>query len=398
MSNNNLSRLKYIAVLFTGILAASIPATASAEWSIVGLGTLAGTYSVAQAINDSGQVVGNGNGMDRAFITGANGVGMSYLDTLGGGRSFASDINNTGQVVGYSFTDTSDLHAFITGPNGAGMSDLGTLGGDYSIAYGVNNFGQVVGVSSTAGNAAYHAFITGPNGVGMTDLGTLSGDYSTAYSINDSGQVTGISSISDAPVQHAFITGANGIGMADLTTLNGGADNISIGRAINNLGQVVGFSGFYDDFIGYQSAQAFITDAGGVNISGLGTSIHSRADAVNDIGQVVGGINSYCDNCIHSAFLYSEGTITDLSLLAPVVAAGWSELSAVGINNRGQIIGWGHLEGAPGGGSRAFLLSPIVAVPEPATYAMLLAGLGLLGFMLRRGQQTIYRPVFTGAL
>ncbi|MBL8501479.1 MAG: PEPxxWA-CTERM sorting domain-containing protein [Nitrosomonas sp.] len=110
---------------------------------------------------------------------------------------------------------------------------------------------------------------------------------------------------------------------------------------------------------------------------------------MNDIGQVVGGINSYCDNCIHSAFLYSEGTITDLSLLAPVVEAGWSELSAVGINNRGQIIGWGHLEGAPGGGSRAFLLSPIVAVPEPATYAMLLTGLGLLGFVLRRRQRTI---------
>ncbi|MBP9101543.1 MAG: PEP-CTERM sorting domain-containing protein [Nitrosomonas sp.] len=124
-------------------------------------------------------------------------------------------------------------------------------------------------------------------------------------------------------------------------------------------------------------------------MAGLGTPIDSRADAINDIGQVVGGINSYCDNCIRSAFLYSEGTITDLSLLAPVVEAGWSELSAVGINNHGQIIGWGHLEGAPGGGSRAFLLSPIVAVPEPATYAMLLAGLGLLGFVLRRGQQTV---------
>lgn len=385
--SKNLSRLKCITISFTGMLAASIPAAAAAEWSIVGLGTLGGTYSVAQAINDSGQVVGNGNGVDRAFITGANGIGMSYLDTLGGTRSFASDINNAGQVAGYSFTDTGDLHAFITGPNGVGMSDLGTLGGDYSIAYGINNFGQVVGVSSTAGNAAYHAFITGPNGVGMTDLGTLSGDYSAAYSINDSGQVTGVSSTSDAPAQHAFITGANGIGMTDLTTLNGATD--SIGRAINNSGQVVGFSGFYNDFTGYQLVEAFISDAGSSNISGLGTPIDSRADAINDMGQVVGGINSYCDYCIRSAFLYSKGTITDLSMLAPVVAAGWSELSAVGINNHGQIIGWGHLEGAPGGGSRAFLLSPIVAVPEPATYAMLLAGLGLLGFVLRRRYQIV---------
>lgn len=221
----------------------------------------------------------------------------------------------------------------------------------------------------------------------MTDLGTLSGDYSTAYSINDSGQVTGVSSISDTTSQHAFITGTNGVGMTDLTTLNGTTD--SIGRAINNLGQVVGFSGFYNDFAGYQFVEAFITGTGGSGIAGLGTPINSRADAINDIGQVVGGINSYCDNCIHSAFLYSEGVITDLSLLAPVVAAGWTELSAVGINNHGQIIGWGHLEGAPGGGSRAFLLSPIVAVPEPGTYAMLLAGLGLLGFVLRRRQQAI---------
>ncbi len=385
--SNNLSRLTCITISFTGMLAASIPAAASAEWSIVGLGTLGGTYSVAQAINDSGQVVGNGNGVDRAFITGANGIGISYLDTLGGTRSFASDINNAGQVAGYSTTDTGDLHAFITGPNGVGMTDLGTLGGDYSIAYGVNNWGQVVGVSSTAGNAAYHAFITGPNGVGMTDLGTLSGDYSAAFSINDSGQVTGVSSISDTTVQHAFITGENGAGMIDLTTLDGTTD--SIGRAINSSGQVVGFSGFYNDFDGYQFMQAFITGAGGTGIAGLGTPIDSRADAINDIGQVVGGINSYCDNCIRSAFLYSEDTITDLSLLAPVVAAGWSELSAVGINNHGQIIGWGHLAGAPGGGSRAFLLSPIVAVPEPATYAMLLAGLGLLGFVLHRRHQIV---------
>ena len=112
--------------------------------------------------------------------------------------------------------------------------------------------------------------------------------------------------------------------------------------------------------------------------------IDSRADGINDFGQVVGGLDSFCDFCPGSAFLYSDGLITDLSLLAPVVAAGWTQLTAaVDINNHGQIVGWGRREDSPGGGSRAFMLSPIVAIPEPETYAMLLIGLGLLSFVSR---------------
>lgn len=51
----------------------------------------------------------------------------------------------------------------------------------------------------------------------------------------------------------------------------------------------------------------------------------------------------------------------------------------------------GILKDTSGGGSRAFLLSPdspIVAVPEPEIYAMLLAGLGLLGLGFGRRKQT----------
>ena len=377
--------LNRIAILLGGIFTFFVPVTVNAGWSIVDLGMHGGNYSVARAVNDAGQVVGNGNGSDRAFITGPDGVGISYLDTLGGARSFALDINNSGQVVGYSMTADGQLHAYITDVNGMGMTDLGTLGGDYSIAYGINDLGQVVGVSSTEGNAAYHAFITGPGGVGMTDLGTLGGDYSIAYSINNSGEVAGASTIADGLTQHAFVTGAGGTGMIDLDTLSGSTH--SIAWDINNSGKIVGFSGLYDDFFGYSSVKAFITDTTGSSMDGLNIALDSRADAINDLGQVVGGLNHYCDDCTRSSFLYSDGTVTDLSLLEPVVAAGWSELTAVGINNRGQIVGWGELAGSPGGGSRAFLLSPVVAVPEPRTYLMLLVGLGLVGIAWRRREK-----------
>ncbi|WP_292993773.1 hypothetical protein [Nitrosomonas sp.] len=99
--NTQLKKLRRIAIFLAGIFAASIPATASAEWTIKGLGFLdeideifIGSY--ATDINDSGQVVGtnfNSVGVSRAFITGPNGIGMTDLGTLGGYRSDANAIS-----------------------------------------------------------------------------------------------------------------------------------------------------------------------------------------------------------------------------------------------------------------------------------------------------------------
>ncbi len=81
------------------------------------------------------------------------------------------------------------------------------------------------------------------------------------------------------------------------------------------------------------------------------------------------------------AFLWTAaGGMQDLNALIDPLdpLKGVTTLAdARGINNLGQIVGLGIISGK----SHAFLVTP---VPEPETYAMMVAGLGLLGFMLRR--------------
>jgi probable HAF family extracellular repeat protein len=78
------------------------------------------------------------------------------------------------------------------------------------------------------------------NGRGMMSLGTLvGGDWSTAWDVNDQGQVIGYSSIGDSESRAFYWDEDNG--MVELPTLGGN----SLARAINNEGEIVGYS--YDE-------------------------------------------------------------------------------------------------------------------------------------------------------
>src|SRR2546421_6089887 len=107
-----------------------------AGYAITDLGTLGGTFSRADAINNSGQVVGEANttvtGVWHAFLWtpgGTNGVAgnpqMQDLGTLSGfANSEALAVNVAGQVAGYA-QDASDSNirdAFYW--DGAAMLDL----------------------------------------------------------------------------------------------------------------------------------------------------------------------------------------------------------------------------------------------------------------------------------
>jgi probable HAF family extracellular repeat protein len=334
------------------------------------LGTLGGNRTVARAINDAGQVVGTsetvGDWRTRAFITGPDGIGMRDLGSLGGSYTVATGINNEGRVVGEADVGL-DSHAFITGPDGRGMRDLGTPAGAVSGATGINDAGQVAGWYLFEADYPRHpsAFITGPDGTGKRDLIALGGNFTSAEGINNSGQVVGWTGTEDN--LHAFITGPNGEDMRDL---HRSSWIQSFANDINETGQVVGTytTSLQDPFdpLAYTFG-SFITGPDGTGMRGLGTTggdYTYAASSINDAGQVAGSFWG-ADGSFHGFITGPDGMgIMDLNLLVDL-PAGVTLTGAVDINNNGQVIATG-------------------IVPEPEAYALMLAGLVLVGFIARR--------------
>lgn len=261
----------------------------------IDLGTLPeDTYSFASGINDLGQVVGSSSSGAFLYSDGQ----MTDLGT--GSFSVANEINNSGQVVGYfNSSDNSNPHAFLYS-NGQ-MIDLGTLPNrDISHAEDINNFGQVIGFSGSGYNNGTREldraflYINGQK----IDLGTPFGDaFDVQVSgINDLGQIVGSSELPPVPndpnwtVQYIFaFLYSNGQTTA-LGSLPG--DFASHATDINNSGQIVGssYNGIYadwDDLRAFLYEDGKMTDLNSLIPSDSGWTLR-EATAINDKGQIVG--------------------------------------------------------------------------------------------------------------
>ena len=162
--------------------------------AISDLGTLGGRTSVANAISDTGIIVGAAEDSElhnRAFAW-QRSSGMKELTTLGGSISYATAIDPFGtNIVGAALNTLTQFRAvlWVNGTNE--ILDLGTVGGSSSFAYGVNGT-DVVGWSYDV-LGRQRAFIW-TAGV-MWDLNTLVGDPAwtllSAYGINPKGEIVG---------------------------------------------------------------------------------------------------------------------------------------------------------------------------------------------------------------
>lgn len=167
------------------------------------MGTLPGSTESGSVedINNNGYATGqalNAAYYQEAFVWNAQ-SGMTGLGTLGGLKSYANAINDSGQVVGQSQyvpeKKYGDKEAFIWDANN-GMTGLGFLGeGTKSQAKDISNSGLVVGSSTgIEGNYYHDAFIWDATN-GMQQLATWGDSTGSATyiasAVNDSGEVIG---------------------------------------------------------------------------------------------------------------------------------------------------------------------------------------------------------------
>ena len=320
------------------IIAASVafpPACVSAESPAA---CTLGQYAVVTlplrpaAVNDDGQVAGTTAGHRAAVWSAKRGLHELPLPP-GFAHSEAVAINGRGHVVGIAFDQGFGNHQpFIFADD-----VLTLLPGEKARGYGINESNTVSGESLLPGKLRTEPVLW--NGKNLRLIPACCGG--TAKSINASGQVVG-DAYDDEGRYYAYL-------WSEKSRLEriGPPDRYSSAVAINNRGHVL-----------IQAFPGVFLYSGSLLRLSLAPKYPSQARALNECDAIVGSFGPFAD--ADRAFGWDKTTgFQDLNTRIPA-DAGWKLQAATGINNRGEIVGFGDAKGVDDAG---FMLEP---APPPA--------------------------------
>ena len=372
------------------LIAATVAAQSTYEVVDVGRLTSTGSYfSYAYGINEQNQVAGFSFVVTgyRAFLYEPGTGRLLNLGDLNGGNDFsiAQAVNDSGVVVGWSSEAvlvgglwTALSRAFMWS-SVAGTTDLGAdiYPDGHSFAFDINEAGWVVGNHSSTGISTFarRGFLWQPGGAVafLPFLDPLNEPSIEAFAVNNVGLVVGDSSGSTSA--HAFQWDAiNGI-----DAIPGDTTVASSVRGLNDSGAVVGRA-VIDDGMGGLEISGLMIDNGQLNLIDAPTgAFRIGGEAVNTHGTVVGWVwfeghsaciigtfppepVCYSDLPSDKAFVWTaaDGLVDLTSQVDPAdpLAGDVIITSAYDINDRGFIAANGFIAGQLG--QHAFLLVPTV--------------------------------------
>jgi probable HAF family extracellular repeat protein len=352
------TKTTWLAVLAAVVALAAVQTVsaggAHSRYKVTDLGTLPGlanSYVWAQILNNRGHVAvyasndadPNALGEVASYLWKSPGDITVLPGLPGAATSIAFGLNDRDQVAGASGPNVDGYYHAVLWDRGI-VHDLGTLPGlTDSEAWLVNNAGIVIGDCWNA-NVEIDVAVYWYRGQIFPLPPLNDGDFSIPYGINDWGQIVGQSGPDWEHVHTVLWRLFPKPSVMDLGTLGG--DNSSP-SAINNRGEIVGLA---------QTASGdwhpTLWDKNGItDLQNFGDDLLGSAYAVNNCGQIVGfsGLD-FNDVTTQRALLWENGKIVNLQTQIPG-NSGWVLQQAAGINDRGQIAGLGLHNGA-------FLLTP----------------------------------------
>ncbi|HZZ00694.1 MAG TPA: hypothetical protein VFE36_14085 [Candidatus Baltobacteraceae bacterium] len=302
-------------------------------YSIHILGSLGGTNSAANTINDLGWAMGVSSLSGNATIHATIWKGHAAIDlkTLGGPNSAIEwpVLNDDGYASGISETSTKDplgeskswsCHAFL--PDGGSA-------GDTCVGFVWHN-GTMKPLPTAGGNNGYAA--------GMNQTGTIAGWAETSQ--KDSTCI--------APQQLQFVpvtwdASTQTVHQLPTLTVNGKTDPDGAATAVNRSGEVVGISGICDQAVGRFTAIHAVAWIDGVvtKLKTIGGTSWNTPSAINDRGQIVGFLNQPGKADKQGSPNFTSAIWNDASaaptVIQPLPGDALSEPTS--INNHGVVIG-----------------------------------------------------------